>query len=1211
MKRNCIHAGSGDNVVIPPGITRFTSVMWPLLLVGCSANLSMSVPALTSIHGTVNIRQQPVANAQVQLFSVAAQAASASAKMGDPVVTDSKGSFVLTRLPQCPSEDALVYVVARGGEPQSSNGVENPSLTLMSTLGTCGTLTSETASNVNELTTVASASPLAPYAAGESFKPASGTDLPGIAATTIGFVNPASGTAPGVGVNVVDANTVAKINTLGNMLVACASSNGGSAGDGSPCGQLFSLAAGPSSAPPADTLAAVISIAQNPTHNVDSLYSLSLPVTAFQPALSAQPSDLSLITPAALQVQLSPASVTLGPSATQLFNARVVHGNNPAVTWTISPAVGSISQSGTYTAPATVGTAQTVTVTAQSVEDSTKLATATVSLVPPVSIAISTQGSTTLLPSASTLFSATVANTTNTAVTWSINPAVGTISSNGLYTAPTLINNSQVVTVTAQSVADPTKAVTALVTLNPPSIFGNTYYVDNVHGRDTNPGTSPAQAFATVAKVNTLPLLPGQTVAFAAGEEWHETLNLTRSGIAGAPITLTSFGSGAQPIISAADNVTGWSKANATNMAPQPCAQSDFCSGFESSSFGDFDSAPKSEGDASMVVTKAQHYDGGSSVAISSSNGQSSQAWLTKTIPAIQPAQMYVARFYVYVPTGSLGANTGQTIFQVGSPDKPLELELRTNNEGNVSAILAVETGQNSSYPIIAPLVPSFQMDAWNEIEMDFSAAAATTTNLFVNGAQVINLSQNQSTADLIGARTIQVGASLAANALNPGGTLYMDTLFFGASQTPVGPYTPPSSPYLWQRTQTGNPYLLNFAGQPGTSVPSAAAINQAGQFAWNGATLSVYSLDDPTSSVEIPQRPWPVILSGASNITINNLEIRGAQSSNIYCTTALGCPGLVVNNVTSRAAYTDGLEASSGDISIAGNITIINSNFNGLGGAAVALTGSMASGATIGKFENGNSITNVCTVYTGQVTAIASYWTNDNIYCDAIKTYSNNNLAGTGTSIAYNNIKNVGVGQPQSYGGGIHFDTTTGGVIEHNTIQNTNGPGLQLEKTVGGALAQYNLIVNGGTATYSSGIFVRAGDGENTSGATVQYNTAYGGWWACAFLVQQNQGLATASNTTFQKNICNGGTSNTDLYADPGALSSGNTWFDNSFGVANPYFIVFGGNVLSSYSGLDQLVGETTNSVQGDPMFNNPSAGDFTLKANSPARGIGAFPTP
>ena len=65
---------------------------------------------------------------------------------------------------------------------------------------------------------------------------------------------------------------------------------------------------------------------------------------------------------------------------------------------------------------------------------------------------------------------ASVTNTPNTAVTWSISPAVGSISNSGVYTAPANITSVQNVIVTATSVADSTKAASASLTLSPPVI---------------------------------------------------------------------------------------------------------------------------------------------------------------------------------------------------------------------------------------------------------------------------------------------------------------------------------------------------------------------------------------------------------------------------------------------------------------------------------------------------------------------------------------------------------------------------------------------------------------------------------------------------------------------------------------------------------------------------------------------------------------------
>jgi len=58
-------------------------------------------------------------------------------------------------------------------------------------------------------------------------------------------------------------------------------------------------------------------------------------------------------------------------------------------------------------------------------------------------------------------------NTANTAVSWSLSAAIGVISSAGLYTAPALIASAQTVTVTATSVADPTKSASTTLSLVP------------------------------------------------------------------------------------------------------------------------------------------------------------------------------------------------------------------------------------------------------------------------------------------------------------------------------------------------------------------------------------------------------------------------------------------------------------------------------------------------------------------------------------------------------------------------------------------------------------------------------------------------------------------------------------------------------------------------------------------------------------------------
>jgi hypothetical protein len=254
-------------------------------------------------------------------------------------------------------------------------------------------------------------------------------------------------------------------------------------------------------------------------------------------------------------VTLTPSSASLTISQSQQFTATVTGTANSGVTWSLSSAVGTVSSSGVYTAPASIASPQTVTVTTTSVADSSKTATAVITLLQTITVSLSPY-TVSLAPSDTQQFTPTVSGTSDTAVTWSLSPSVGAISSAGLYTAPSSILTPQAVTVTAQSVADPTKSANAAINLSPPTgTF--TYYVDSVNGSDSNPGTL-ANPWQTIAKVNSTTLLPGQSVAFKSGGVWRETLTPSSSGSSGNPITFSSYGDGALPIFNGADLLTSW-----------------------------------------------------------------------------------------------------------------------------------------------------------------------------------------------------------------------------------------------------------------------------------------------------------------------------------------------------------------------------------------------------------------------------------------------------------------------------------------------------------------------------------------------------------------------------------------------------------------------------------------------------------------------------
>jgi hypothetical protein len=168
-------------------------------------------------------------------------------------------------------------------------------------------------------------------------------------------------------------------------------------------------------------------------------------------------------------VQVRPAAVSLSTGGTVQLQSYVANANNTAVIWSVDGgsangtvvADSSPAGSATYTAPATAGQ---YTIRATSVVNGSATGTATANVVVPISIAPT---STTIVSGNTVQFSALVASGLSP-VAWTVigGSANGTISTSGLYTAPT-VTSTQTFTVQVTSQVDTTKFATATVTVVP------------------------------------------------------------------------------------------------------------------------------------------------------------------------------------------------------------------------------------------------------------------------------------------------------------------------------------------------------------------------------------------------------------------------------------------------------------------------------------------------------------------------------------------------------------------------------------------------------------------------------------------------------------------------------------------------------------------------------------------------------------------------
>jgi hypothetical protein len=352
------------------------------LLISCgSVNQPIQVH-LSPLSGVVYGGQQPISGSLVQLYAVGTTADGAAATpLISATVTTSDGSgnasnsnanagngfnslpigaFTITGDYQCPSASTQVYLVSTGGNPGLASGTNNPNIAIMAALGSCGNLTSSTYLYVNELTTVGSIAPLANFMSSYAAIGSSSSDAAALVAAmseVSEYTNVGTGSVPGPTLPPGYYASSTEIITLGDIIANCVNTAGGVAGDGSYCGQLFTLATPPGGIAPTDTIGAILNILKNPTLNVCSIFYLIGPSEPFEPTLAACPATWTLpIVPVAATPSISPVSGAYSGAQvvtiTDLTAAATIHYTTDGSTPT--------SLSNPYTSPFLVSSSSTV-----------------------------------------------------------------------------------------------------------------------------------------------------------------------------------------------------------------------------------------------------------------------------------------------------------------------------------------------------------------------------------------------------------------------------------------------------------------------------------------------------------------------------------------------------------------------------------------------------------------------------------------------------------------------------------------------------------------------------------------------------------------------------------------------------------------------------------------------------------------------------------
>ncbi|MBP1661511.1 MAG: Ig-like, group 2 [Candidatus Aminicenantes bacterium] len=185
--------------------------------------------------------------------------------------------------------------------------------------------------------------------------------------------------------------------------------------------------------------------------------------------------------PPAVKVTVSPGIANVNVNKSLQFSATVENSTNASVTWSLSsdpgnnPEIGTISETGLYTAPYIVPYIPVIKVTATSKADSSKSASAQVTILGTLTVTIAPRDILVAVGATRT-FQVSVNNAaSDDRVTWTLSgaegmgPEYGILTEEGAYTAPEVAPTDPVVAITATSIEDPTISDSTTATIKPVS----------------------------------------------------------------------------------------------------------------------------------------------------------------------------------------------------------------------------------------------------------------------------------------------------------------------------------------------------------------------------------------------------------------------------------------------------------------------------------------------------------------------------------------------------------------------------------------------------------------------------------------------------------------------------------------------------------------------------------------------------------------------
>lgn len=397
-----------------------------------------------------------------------------------------------------------------------------------------------------------------------------------------------------------------------------------------------------------------------------------------------------------------------------------------------------------------------------------------------------------------------------------------------------------------------------------------------------------------------------------------------------------------------------------------------------------------------------------------------------------------------------------------------------------------------------------------------------------------------------------------------------------------------------WRATLATQPSAVFLDGTRGVDRGWQGGLQIEGDWYWSSGFLHVYSSQDPDTGYSAPGIEAAVrasgVLSRRSHVIIQDLETRHATGGGVY---AKADNGLTLTGITIRRIYahdnsTTGISALNLHSDAQHPLTNVHieacsSLRNGYHGIAM---GGDVRNSTI----RNNTVSDNGHEGTG--------W-------HGISTWGpSSTVRPSGITIEGNNVSGTRIGPGSTEGTGIQADNNSAQItMRYNYVHDNEGPGIELHKSEY-CDVYYNLIVrNGSQHASGSGILVEEGRYSNLFNNVIVGNQRFGIYVFDPFTF-----------TTFNTNVVNNIFSNNAevelrVFREGSAADatvgfvSDNNLFHHQAGSAYLQWAEF---PLKDLQGWQNLNGRDGNSIEADPLFENPQDDGFRLQTLSPAHDAG-----